>query len=83
MIRVSSPWLRGALAGVAGGIAWLLGIFLIFGPAQPILTDPDLQSSKMLGAFTSSNARSHRLCANRSTLVLATSVTRFRPNCLA
>lgn len=46
-------WIRGLLAGLAGGVAWLAGIFLIFGPAQAVLADPELQSAKFLAAFTS------------------------------
>jgi hypothetical protein len=49
---VSSRWVRGLIAGFAGGVAWLVGILLFFGPAQIVLTDPDLQSAKMLAAFT-------------------------------
>lgn len=44
--------MRGALAGLAGGAAWLVGVLLFFGPAQAILADPGLQSAKMLAAFT-------------------------------
>ncbi len=47
----SSSWFRGALAGLAGGIAWLVGLMLCFGPVQGLLADPDLQSAKMLAAF--------------------------------
>ena len=52
----SFPWGRGLIAGVAGGLAWLAGILLIFGPAQSILADPGLQSAKFLMAFTSEPA---------------------------
>jgi hypothetical protein len=48
----SSMWMRGAIAGAAGGVAWLIGIMIFFGPAQIILTDPEWQSEKMLAAFT-------------------------------
>lgn len=34
------------LAGIAGGVAWIVGMKLFFGPAQSILADPQLQSSK-------------------------------------
>jgi hypothetical protein len=54
--RKSSVWwhavIRGALAGAAGGIAWMIGIVLFFGPAQALLTDPERQSAQMLAAFT-------------------------------
>lgn len=46
------PWVRAMVAGAAGGVAWLLGIAVIFGPAQRILTDPARQSAKFLAAFT-------------------------------
>jgi len=39
-------------AGTAAGLAWLLGITVIFGPAQAILADPALQSAKFLRVFT-------------------------------
>jgi len=48
----SSPLVRGLIAGVAGAIAWFVGMLLFFGPAQIILTDPRLQSAKFLGVFT-------------------------------
>ena len=44
-------WLRGVLAGVAGGLAWRFGLLWIFGPAQALLADADRQSAKMLGVF--------------------------------
>lgn len=44
-------WLRGPLAGLAGGVAWLAGIFIFFGPAQRILANPEYQSAKFLAAF--------------------------------
>ncbi len=47
-------WVRGtraSIAGLAGGVAWFLGILVIFGPAQAVLTDPNLQSAKMIAAF--------------------------------
>ena len=43
--------IRGLLAGLAGGIAWLLGIMLFFFPVQGLLQDPNRQSAKMLAAF--------------------------------
>ncbi|HUP48414.1 MAG TPA: hypothetical protein VNA04_06460 [Thermoanaerobaculia bacterium] len=53
---MSFPILRGFIAGLAGGLAWLAGIALFFGPAQRILTNPALQSAKMLAVFTSEPA---------------------------
>lgn len=43
---------RAIVAGVAGAVAWLVGLALVFGPAQAILADPALQSAKFLAAFT-------------------------------
>ena len=43
---------RWLLGGLAGAVAWFAGIAIFFGPAQAILTNPELQSGKMLGAFT-------------------------------
>ena len=43
---------RASLAGLAGGVAWFLGILVMFGPAQAVLTDPNLQSAKMIAAFS-------------------------------
>ncbi len=47
-----SAWIRGAIAGLVGGVAWFLAIMAVFGPAQLVLADPELQSRKMLAAFT-------------------------------
>ena len=44
--------LRTALAGLAAALAWLLGIQLVFGPAQAVLADPARQSAKFLAAFS-------------------------------
>jgi hypothetical protein len=52
MLR-SSPLLRGLVAGLCGGLAWLVGLVVFFGPAQAVLGDPALQSEKMLHAFHS------------------------------
>ena len=38
-------------AGAAGGVAWRTAMRIIFGSAQRFLTDPLLQSPKMLNAF--------------------------------
>ncbi|HEX5043831.1 MAG TPA: hypothetical protein VFV75_13045 [Candidatus Polarisedimenticolaceae bacterium] len=43
--------MRGPLSGLAGGIAWIGAMLAIFGPAQRILTDPELQSAKFLEVF--------------------------------
>ncbi len=45
-------WLRSSMAGLAGGLAWYVGMLVIFGAVQSILTDPNLQSTKMMAAFT-------------------------------
>src|SRR5687768_13250110 len=50
-MTIASGAIRGIVAGLAGGIAWLLGIALVFGPAQAILTNPEYQSAKMIAAF--------------------------------
>ena len=39
------------VTGVAGGVAWRIAMRIIFGSAQRVLTNPSLQSSKMLNAF--------------------------------
>lgn len=49
----TAAWARGLIAGLAGGVAWLVGMLIFFGPAQSVLADPSLQSAKMLAAFTS------------------------------
>lgn len=49
----SFPLFRASVAGLAGGIAWLLGVILVFGPAQAVLADPAWQSEKMIEAFSS------------------------------
>jgi hypothetical protein len=44
--------LGGLLAsGLAGGVAWYLGMLVFFGPAQHILTSPTLQSAKFNAVF--------------------------------
>lgn len=42
---------RFPLAVLAGTVGWMLGFFVAFVPAQVLLTDPALQSAKMLAAF--------------------------------
>jgi hypothetical protein len=41
------------LSGIAGGLAWWLGMVLIFGSVQFILADPSLQSAKFDAVFQS------------------------------
>ena len=45
-------WVRGAVAGLAGGVAWIGGMLLFFGPAQAILANPEVQSAKFLAVFS-------------------------------
>lgn len=52
MKRVGLEAIRIFLSGIAAGIFWFVGILLIFGPAQAILSDPERQSGKFLAAFT-------------------------------
>lgn len=40
--------LRALAAGLAGGVAWMLALTLLFGPAQAVLADPAHQSEKFL-----------------------------------
>ncbi len=40
------------VTGIAGGIAWIAGMMIFFGPAQAILADPELQSAKFLAVMT-------------------------------
>jgi hypothetical protein len=49
-------WLRSSVAGLAGGLAWYVGLQVIFGAAQGILSNPNLQSQKMMAAFTDTQA---------------------------
>lgn len=44
--------LRIIVAGIAGGLAWFVGLLIFFGPAQSILSNPNLQSAKFLAVFT-------------------------------
>ncbi len=44
--------IRVVASGVAGAVAWWLGIVAVFGPAQTLLADPTRQSAKFLAAFT-------------------------------
>lgn len=39
------------VTGIAGGVAWIAGMLIFFGPAQVILADPDLQSEKFLAVM--------------------------------
>ena len=43
--------IRTIFTGLAGGIAWIAGMVLFFGPAQAILADPALQSEKFYGVM--------------------------------
>lgn len=40
--------LRATAAGLAGGLAWIVGLMVFFGPAQAILANPAFQSQKFL-----------------------------------
>jgi hypothetical protein len=42
---------RSSIAGLAGGLAWYMGLQVIFGAVQGILSNPNLQSQKMMAAF--------------------------------
>ena len=44
--------LRILRAGLAGAVAWWVGLNYIFGPAQAILAHPQMQSAKMNAIFT-------------------------------
>lgn len=44
-------YLRVIASGLAGGIAWIAGMILFFGPAQKILADPQLQSAKFIAVM--------------------------------
>lgn len=39
-------------SGTAAATAWLVGLLIVFGPAQRILADPSRQSPKFLSVFT-------------------------------
>ncbi|MEM7485531.1 MAG: hypothetical protein AAF348_10010 [Bacteroidota bacterium] len=38
-------------SGVMGGIAWIVGMIVFFGPAQSILANPKLQSAKFIAVM--------------------------------
>jgi hypothetical protein len=42
---------RSSVAGLVGGLAWYVGLQVIFGAFQGILSNPNLQSQKMMAAF--------------------------------
>ncbi|WP_028969055.1 DUF6789 family protein [Sphingomonas sp. URHD0057] len=42
---------RSLLSGLAGGLAWIAAMLLLFGPAQSILGDPGLQSAKFMNVM--------------------------------
>jgi hypothetical protein len=52
-------WLRSSIAGLSGGLAWFVGMNLIFGSVQGILGDPTLQSAQMLSAFSNPRSAGH------------------------
>lgn len=39
------------ITGIAGGIAWIAGMLIFFGPAQAVLADPELQSEKFFSVM--------------------------------
>lgn len=41
-------FIRIFVSGLSGGIAWIAGMWLFFGPAQRILADRELQSAKFV-----------------------------------
>ncbi len=44
-VKTKSPTLFWAItAGFAGGIAWIIAMMILFGPAQAILANPNFQS---------------------------------------
>lgn len=45
-------FIRTIAGGIAGAVAWWIGIAFVFGTAQSILADPARQSAKFLGAFS-------------------------------
>ncbi|TVQ33117.1 MAG: hypothetical protein EA376_03420 [Phycisphaeraceae bacterium] len=55
-MKIRSAFVRGVVSGFAGGVAWLIGVALFFGPAQGILGDPERQSEKLIEAFTAAPA---------------------------
>jgi hypothetical protein len=46
--------LRILRAGVAGAVAWWAGLMLLFGAAQGVLANPDLQSAKLNAVYSMS-----------------------------
>ncbi len=54
MIPIIKPTtlLRTIIAGLAGGLAWIIAMILFFGPAQTILANPEYQSQKFLYVMT-------------------------------
>ena len=45
-------WFRSSIAELAGGLAWYVRLHTIFGAARGILSNSNLQSQKMMIAFT-------------------------------
>lgn len=48
----TSKILNVIVSGLAGGVVWMLSIFIFFGPTQAILANPDYQSAKFLLVMT-------------------------------
>lgn len=46
-------FLRVPLVGAVAAVVWVAGLQLVFGPAQGILADPEIQSGKFLEVFGS------------------------------
>jgi hypothetical protein len=44
--------LAAVVAGIAGGLAWVVGLFLFFIPAQRVLANPAYQSPKFLAVMS-------------------------------
>ena len=44
--------LAATVAGLAGGIAWIAGVMVLFTPAQAVLANPAWQSAKFLSVLT-------------------------------
>lgn len=44
--------LAAIVAGIAGGVAWVAGLFLFFIPAQTVLANPAYQSAKFLAVMS-------------------------------
>lgn len=51
-MRQPIHWGRAVIAGGLGGAALIIGLIVFFGPVQGILSDPAIQSPKMIAVFT-------------------------------